>query len=267
MTLLHGPRVGPSGVRRAAAQSLLAALLLAACSDAPVLHIVPTNRVVLAEFFTWQRCSYCPYAARALDSLATEFADSVVVIAYHRRMAGDTLSPDYVETRCEYYYGSGGEPATVFDGGQVIRTSDPDQNHEVFRNQILAAKSARPGIQLELTGSTGTDSLTVTASVSGVDSTPAETLRLFIVVVEDSVPKDLLGASDSVFNNVMRAMLPGVDGAPVFVTRGDTVTVTERTGMAARWDRERLGIVAFVQRTSSHDVLQAARIGRLEQQE
>ncbi|MBM3315077.1 hypothetical protein FJY71_04445, partial [candidate division WOR-3 bacterium] len=58
--------------------------LKAGCSDAPLVPLVPTNRVVLAELFTWQRCVYCPYAAHTLDSLVREFADSVVVIAYHR---------------------------------------------------------------------------------------------------------------------------------------------------------------------------------------
>ncbi|MEO0078427.1 MAG: hypothetical protein ABIK86_05455, partial [candidate division WOR-3 bacterium] len=72
--------------------SFLGLVALTRCSSAPEVSIIPTNRVVLAELFTWQRCSYCPYAARTLDSLAREFADSVVVVAYHRRVAGDTLS-------------------------------------------------------------------------------------------------------------------------------------------------------------------------------
>ena len=252
---------------RAAVWLVLLGLAAAGCSDAPVLHLVPTNRVVLAELFTWQRCGYCPYAAHALESLAVEFADSVVVIAYHRRTAGDTLSPDYAETRCEYYYESGGEPATVFDGGPPTRTSDPAQDYEVFRNQILAAKSVWPKVQLELSGSVDSASLSVDVAVLGVDSTPAETLRLFVVLVEDSVRATLTGATDSVFNRVMRAMLPGVDGTPLLLAPGDTVSVTEHAGVHANWNRERLGVVAFVQEPASHEVLQAARLARLEQKE
>jgi hypothetical protein len=242
---------------------ILLGLAAAGCSDAPVRPLVPTNRVVLAELFSWQRCSYCPYAAHTLESLAVEFADSVVVIAYHRRMLGDSLSPDYVETRCEYYYESGGEPATVFDGGPPVRTSEPGQNYEVFRNQILAAKSVRPGVRVELAGYRDSTHVTVDVSVLGVDSTPGETLRLFVVLVEDSVRSDLVGATDSVFNRVMRAMLPGVEGRPVFLLTGDTVIATEQTTLDRRWRPEHLGIVAFVQEPASHTVLQAAGIRRL----
>jgi len=99
--------------------------------------------------------------------------------------------------------------------------------------------------------------------VLGVDSTPGETLRLFVVLVEDSVRSDLVGATDSVFNRVMRAMLPGVEGRPVFLLTGDTVIATEQTTLDRRWRPEHLGIVAFVQEPASHTVLQAAGIRRL----
>jgi thiol-disulfide isomerase/thioredoxin len=247
------------------AAGLALAGLAAGCSDAPEVTLIPTNRVVLAELFTWQRCSYCPYAAHALESLATEFDDSLVVIAYHRRMAGDTLSPAYVENRCEHYYTSGGEPATVFDGGSPVRTSGPEQNLEVFRNQILAARSVTPKVQLAVQATFDSMSGTVTTTVAGVDSTPGETLRFFVVVVEDSVSASLVGATDSLFDNVMRAMLPSHEGRPVLVGPRDSVVVTEGFTALPHWRPNKLGLVVFVQQPSTGRVLQAARIARLTQ--
>ncbi|MEO0081063.1 MAG: hypothetical protein ABIL25_02075 [candidate division WOR-3 bacterium] len=133
MTALHRP------VGRKLVFGLFLSFLC--CSDAPELEIIPTNRVVLAELFTWQRCVYCPYAAHTLESLATEFKDSVVVITHHRRVAGDTLSPDYVETRRALYYDTGGEPATVFDGGPVVRTQARSTTAKRFTTTSLQRKT------------------------------------------------------------------------------------------------------------------------------
>ena len=242
----------------------VAGLVLAlACSTAPEIAIVPTNRIVLAEFFTWARCEYCPYAARALDSVAHELGDSLAIVAYHRRVAGDTLSPECVETRRAYYYASGGEPATSFDGGGVVQTPGPDYNYETFRNSTLLAKNVPPKVQFELLGELDSTAGTVTVRVSGVDSTPSESLRLFIVLVEDSVRSYLPGAPDSLFNSVMRSMLPSVHGRSFRLLRGDTVEIEERFRPAAFWDQEMLGVVAFVQEPLSRRVLQAARLERI----
>ncbi len=238
--------------------SLCGLVALAGCSSAPELPLVPTSRVVLAEFFTWQRCSYCPYAAHTLDSLTREFDDSLVVVAYHRRVAGDTLSPNYVEARRAYYYDSGGEPATVFDGGPPVRTAGPEYNYPTFRSHILAARSVLPRVQLSLDGSLDSLAGTVRVSVSGVDSTPAETLQLFVVLVEDCVPSTLAGATDTLFDDVMRAMLPGPEGRPIELARRDTLRFEYQFAVLPGWNPGRLSAVAFVQQVSNRSVLQTA---------
>ncbi|MEO0079084.1 MAG: hypothetical protein ABIK44_00180 [candidate division WOR-3 bacterium] len=232
---------------------------LPGCSDAPLVPLVPTNRVVLAELFTWQRCVYCPYAAHTLESLARELRDSVVVIAYHRRIAGDTLSPEYVEARRRLYYETGGEPATVFDGGAVVRTPGPEHNYETFRNYILASRSVTPKAQLNVTAVLDSSGGLVTVDAGGVDSTPAESLRLFVVITEDSVRATLSGATDSVFNSVMRALLPGPNGRPIWLSRADTIRLEEQFVRAGFWNPRQLHAVVFVQEPRTRRVLQAAR--------
>lgn len=233
-------------------------LLVVGCSEAPFVPLVPTNRIVLAEFFTWQRCAYCPYAARALDSLVREFRDSVAVIAYHRQVAGDTLSPAYAEARRAFYYELGGEPATVFDGGEVVRTPNPQYNYQAFRNYILGAKGVLPQAQLELEAAVRADTATAVIRLFGVDATPAETLRLFVAITEDSVPATLAGATDSVFNSVMRALLPDTAGWQVWLVRGETLQKEQPFTLARFWRPDRLRVVAFIQQMSTRRVLQAA---------
>jgi len=244
--------------------SLGALAVLAGCSEAPVLVMKPTNRVVLAEFFTWMRCGYCPYAARALDSVAADFPDSMVVIAYHRRVAGDTLSPNYSETRMGVYYSSGGEPATTFDGGNVVRTSGPEYNYPTFHAMTVAARNVVPGVQLGVSAAVGDSVGTVTVWATGVSATPTDTFRLFVVLVEDSVHAYLSGAPDSVFRHVMRQMLPGIDGEPVNLAVGDTVVKEYDFRVQPSWNHPMLGVVAFVQDMSTHKVLQAACLSRIE---
>jgi thiol-disulfide isomerase/thioredoxin len=242
-----------------------AAAVLAGCSEAPVLEIRQTNRVVLAEYFTWMRCGYCPYASRALDSVAADFEDSLVVIAYHRRLAGDTLSPEYVENRKTFYYSTNGEPATVFDGGEVVWTPGPEYNYSTFHGKTVVARNVPPGAQLSMAATLFDSAGTITVSATGVSSTPTESLKLFVVIVEDSVRAYLPGAYDSVFRHVMRQMLPGEDGTPVRLAVGDTVVVERQFQFKPFWNRSMLGAVAFVQDMRTHGVLQAACLSRLEQ--
>ncbi|HTW92161.1 MAG TPA: Omp28-related outer membrane protein [bacterium] len=240
---------------------------LAGCSDAPIMQLRPTNRVVLAEIFTWMRCGYCPYAARALDSVAADFPDSMVVVAYHRRVAGDTLSPPYSETRMGVYYSSGGEPATSFDGGNVVRTSGPSDNYPTFHAMALAAKNVVPEAQLSVSATADDSSGTVTVRATGVTATPTDTLRLFVVLTEDSVRAYLSGETDSVFRHLMRQMLPGVDGDSVNLTAGDTVVKEYDFQVQPFWNRSRLGVVAFVQDIETREVLQTAYLNNIETKE
>lgn len=251
---------------RALALGLWGLAVLVGCSSAPEVPLVPTNRVVLAELFTWQRCGYCPCAARTLDSLAREFRDSVVVVAYHRRVAGDTLSPDYVETRRALYYDVGGEPATVFDGGPPVRTPGPELNYTTFRSYILTAKSVTPKAQLHVDAELDSAGGTITVTAGGVDSTPSESLRLFVVVTEDGIGPTQAGATDSVFNSVMRAMLPDVSGRAIQLLRADTATFEERFALPESWNPQRLSAVAVIQDMSTGKVMQTAFCRRFESQ-
>lgn len=255
---------------RAASLALAAwGLLLTAagCSDAPVLVIKPTNRVVLAELFTWMRCGYCPYAAHALDSVAADFPDSMVVIAYHRRVAGDTLSPAYSETRMGVYYSSGGEPATTFDGGNVVRTSGPEDDYPTFHAMTLAARNVVPEAQLGVSAQAGDSDGTVRVWATGVSGTPADTLRLFVVLTEDSVRAYLSGETDFLFRHVMRQMLPGVGGDSVDLSVGDTVVKEYDFQVRPSWNRSMLGVVVFVQDIQTHQVLQTSYLNRIEMKE
>lgn len=233
---------------------LFCSILLLSCSEAPKVEITPYNRVVLCEFFTHIRCTYCPYAAKVLDSLEKEFNDSIAIIAYHRRRLGDTLSPNYVEDRANFYYQDNIEPTTFFDGEGPVRTEDPTLNYQVFKGMIERKRGIKPKVQLYLQDSLFTNTLKLKATLIRVDTIKFDSLRLFFILTEDSVRCYLPGGSDSIFNKVARFIWPDANGIPISLNQ-DTIKREYILSWREIWDKERIQIVAFIQDKLSKEVL------------
>ncbi|MBN2464675.1 Omp28-related outer membrane protein, partial [candidate division WOR-3 bacterium] len=140
----------------------------------------------------------------------------------------------------------------------------PSYNYSTFHAMTSAARSVEPGAQLGVSAALSDSSGRVVVRATGVTSTPTDTLRLFVALLEDSVRAYLPGATDSVFRHVMRQMLPGVDGEPVVLAIGDTVTREYDFQVQSFWNRSMLGVVAFVQNDDTRGVLQAACLSRIE---
>jgi hypothetical protein len=234
---------------------LLAALI--ACSEAPYIKDEPKGRIVLAEYFTFARCAYCPGAEHALDSLSNEYGDSLAVIAYHRQILGDTLSPGYVSTR-EALYGVTTSPATVFDGvSGIIQTQDPSQNYSAFKDWIINRRSVAPSIEMDLETTISSFSVNLLLHIIAVDSIEAGDHRLFVVLYEDSVYFAQVGAPDSIFHYVVRKMVPDELGMPVDIAYPDSLLQEVDFDLSPDWNLEKLGVVAFIQDLETKNVLQA----------
>ncbi len=234
---------------------LLAALV--ACSEAPYIKDEPKGRIVLAEFFTFARCAYCPGAEHALDSLSNEYGDSLAVIAYHRRILGDTLSPEYCSAR-EILYGITTSPATVFGGvSGIIQTQDPSQNYLTFKGWIIRRRSVASNIEVELETTISSSSAHILLCIITVDSIEAGDNRLFVVLYEDSVYFAQVGAPDSIFRYVVRKMIPDEWGMPIDIAYPDSLLQEVDFDLSPGWNLEKLGIVAFIQDLETKNVLQA----------
>lgn len=226
------------------------------CSEAPKIEIRPFERIVLAELFTWARCPYCPYAAQALDSLAKEFQDSLVVIAYHRRVGGDTLSPQYVENRKSFYYESGGEPAVFFDGTGPIRTSDPAQNYVTYKSHIINHRNQKSSLYIRLEPQIQNNIGVIRTVIVPTDTIYPANLSLFFIVCEDSVKFFLPGAPDSIFNNVMRVMIPDENGIACTLALNDSLIKTVQLPLNQSWNKNKLTVISFVQNLTNKEILQ-----------
>ncbi|MEO0072175.1 MAG: Omp28-related outer membrane protein [candidate division WOR-3 bacterium] len=234
-------------------------ILFLSCSQAPINPFENTGRNVLAELFTWARCVYCPYAAQALDSLAKEYADSVIVIAYHRRISQDTLSPIYVENRREFYYNTGAEPVVFFDGNGPVRTENPSMNYNTYKGYIQLARSRPAPLKILLTTQVVNDSAVVNAKLIPTGLINSNNLRVLFVVTEDRIRFSLSGATDSIFNNVMRAMLPTETGISYIPQIGETTNFEIKFPIHPSWDRANLKVVVFVQNFNTKEIIQSAQ--------
>lgn len=230
-------------------------LVLLGCSEAPVIKNEPAGRIVLAEFFTFARCVYCPYAEDALDSLSKEFGDSLAIIAYHRRMLGDTLSPSYVAVR-ESLYSIQTSPIVVFDGLYKVQTENPDDNYPVFKNHIINRRTELTPLKMDCETSVSSSLVNVKIHIVTVDSIRG-TYHLFLILTEDSVYFKQAGAPDSIFFFVMRKMVPNENGIEINLNHPDSIVQELDFALNPAWQDDRLGIVAFVQDTTTKEILQA----------
>lgn len=236
---------------------LIGIFLLLSCSEAPIIEEKPTGRIVLAEFFTFARCSFCPEAEHTLDSLSREYEDSLAVIAYHRRVGGDTISPEYVSSR-EALYGITSSPATVFDGiSGIVQTENPEQNYSVFKGWIINNRNIAPKLRLHLEKNLVLDSVNLKLHIVSVDSIESSEYRVFFVLYEDSVYFAQIGAPDSTFYYVARKMIPDEQGILTDLFYPDSLVKEVDFNLQSNWNIEKLGIVAFVQNMDTKEVLQA----------
>lgn len=232
------------------------------CSEAPVVEEDPTGRIVLAELFTHAFCVNCPFSKRALDSLSKEYGDSLAVIAYHKRFFLDTLSPADVAVR-ESLYQVTVQPTVIFDGINTVLTEDPSQNYQVYRGWIVSERNRAPQLRLHLETSVSAPLLELTVYVTVIDSVQPGDYHVFYVVYEDSVQFSHPAATDSFFSFVVRKMIPDPYGSSIELEFPDSSVYTETVVLDDTWDTDKLGVVAFVQEMSSHDILQAVVVKRL----
>lgn len=235
---------------------LLTIALLLSCSEAPKIEAEPTPRVVLAELFTFARCTYCPFSEHALDSLAKEFGDSLAVIAYHRRVLGDTLSPEYVAVR-ESLYQIDVSPTVVFDGVHVVQTEDPSQNYSTYQNYIIQRRTIAPKLRLDLETTLISSSVNLKLHIVAIDYIENGDYHLFFVVYEDSVYFAQSGAPESTFSYVMRKMIPDAHGMSINLFYADSIFEEVNFNLQPNWDIEKLGIVAFIQDMETKEIMQA----------
>jgi thiol-disulfide isomerase/thioredoxin len=215
-------------------------------------------QTVLIEYFTAGWCVNCPAASAALDSLRTEYGlDSLAILEYHLSQ-NDPLGIPQADARKDFY-GISGIPASVFAGTEkeVGTTADI---YERYQQRLLQHWTRRSPVKLGLTGAISADTITSQVALIAVDSIPYDTLTLQFAVYEDSIYYKA-NNGETLHCFVVRSLLaPEVISARQSLTPNDTLNRTCTVPILAAWQKNQLGIVAFLQDPKSGAVVQAGQI-------
>ena len=249
-------------------QRLLALLLMlpiGLAHSAPVCDVESgPSRRVLIELFTSEGCSSCPPADKRLSQIPDDTlpADKAIALALHVDYW------DYIGWKDPYARSAFGErhhwlvhanhhftfytPHFFVSGTEV-----PDwRNDLVAEAERINRLPPRAGIRLRVAGSKPAVLNLDTVASSPDTSLP---LGLFIAVTEDRLASNVRQGENAGatlhHDHVVREWI-----GPLALTAGK-VKDHRALLLDSRWDRQQLGVVAFVQNVNSGEVLQALSAG------
>lgn len=226
---------------------LLIGLLFAACSKCPTLPVPEgdSNRIVLAELFSFVECTFCPNAEEAIHRLKSEYGDSLAVLVYHMRLLGDTLSPEDAQARA-HWYGVSAAPTSFFDGGsKFVGANTVEYAYNNYKDIIVTRRSIPSPLQMSMDLLSTPSDVQIDCEVVALDEASGD-LKLWSVIFENSV-----GLDDSKYDFVVR----WIEEKSLSFSGSDTFRTT--FAFLNPWQSGELGAVAFVQNDDTKEVLQA----------
>ncbi|MEP7219998.1 MAG: Omp28-related outer membrane protein, partial [Bacteroidota bacterium] len=220
-------------------------------------------RTILIEEFTSVTCVNCPQATESIDAIIKAQAGKVVSIRYHENIptAGDPWYAANVpqnQARKEFYSVIA-LPYGKLDGGAVSVLDKEDIN-----DRITERMTTQSPVKVEVTQARAEDKVTVTVKVTTGDiDLTGGTYKLHVAALEahihdETVKKISNNNGETNFSDVMRTLLPTTDGMDLTVGSNQNKTYTFTYTLGAGWQPDQMYSVAFVQNSSTAEVLQSA---------
>lgn len=209
---------------------------------------VPTDRNVLLEDFTGQRCPNCPFGADVINQLEEAYGERLIAVAIHsgplgfhgnstvKGLATDTGDDYYNHWNLEY------QPVGLINRGAATNYTDWVG---AVRQEI--EKTSDISMDLSATLNDATIDIAVTASV--ISDTYNGNLQVWVVedniVALQSMP-DYTNNKDYVHNHVFRATVNGEWGETVSISKNSPIAKTYSCPVNTEWEKGNLSVVAFV---------------------
>jgi len=219
-----------------------------------------SQRIVLAEMFTNTGCPPCAPADDTLDQIAEDLSARLAVIRYHTWWPSSS-DPFYQANTSENiarinYYGTNYTPRLMIDG-----TIDGQYFPSTWRNLIQQRFNVESPLEINLSGTVDTSSLSgsITAQIIATGSVTGTNLKIRYAIVESDIYYP--GPNGTLYHNqTFRDMFPDVNGVPITISLGDTITDTQSFSISDSWVIENCEIVVFVQDDPTRAILQGAKI-------
>lgn len=239
------------------------AVILLVATMLPFNNAESAQRVVVAEDFTATWCSWCPDAAKALDSLYRVASDSLVVIAYHPS-GSDPFQTSGSVARANYYHLMY-YPTVFFCGGDTnwpstMVGSFGSSTYDSCRIRFDSIKTIDSPLELSvdyLSYDDVTRSGQMTIGARNVSGAPVAG-RLHFLVLERGIPYYWQSMSELDF--LVRDMVPDGNGEEISVDPGDSLSVVRDYVIGPDWVFGSCMFVAFLQ-TPDRNIAQAAQSG------
>jgi len=220
-------------------------------------RIVERSKKVLLEHFTNAGDESSRIANEALNarmSNSQNFKD-IIDLQYHMGYPGNDpffdLNIVHLSSRATYY-GIGSVPYSIIDGGRG--GSDPDYvvsyASETLEQNVLtqaALDDNKFGIDLQL--NPDADAFYIDITVTALQNIPQSFMTLHTVIMENSVTGITGDNGETVFESVVKRMLPNSTGYAMEKawTAGEVVTISYTYNFEDVFDPDELRVVAFVQ--------------------
>lgn len=229
----------------------------------PVLTDAQAVRKVLVESFTNASCPPCAAQNPAFGALVESNGTNVVLLKYQTNWPGfdpmNQQNPTEVAARVSYY-GVTGVPNVRLDGVQNAGTSG-----SVTQAMITNRLGQTTPIELELDHelSANFDSIYITGRITNVGDVAFNpgnvVLHTAITEKQITFPSPPGTTNEFDFKSVTRKMVPGSAGAPISeIPAGESVEFSYAVALPGyTYNYSRIGVVAFLQRTTDRVVYQA----------
>lgn len=221
-----------------------------------------TQRIVLLEEATNASCPPCASNNPVLQSFYENHFGGVISVRYHAWWPG--VDPMYDANRDDnktriQFYGINGVPAYAMDG-HYYSDSFPFNGDEMTRQMYEHLTEPSP-VKIRVTADFDDAAVHVHVDIIALQDVAADNLKLRVAIIERRIDfgGPAGGNGESVFNDVMRKMLPNGAGTSVdAMTPGDSLAFDFTGQVQDDWIWEDLGVVAWLQSDNSKKVLQAA---------
>ena len=220
------------------------------------------ERILLFECFTNTSCGPCASQNPGLDALINANADRVAAIKYHMNWPGAN-DPMYVHNPEDNnarkgVYEVNSVPHTVVDGRRFADV--PGHLTQSMVNGYLAIESPYDmRLSYEIDNATNTVTVHVMGrALADIDGS----LKLYVGVIEKEIHYSSAPGSNGErdFYSVMKKLLPSATGTSLgTVAAGDYFAYNFSWEMANVYDVNQIDAIAWVQNTTSKEVMQACK--------
>ncbi len=229
------------------------------------------DKMALIEHFTNSNLAKSARADSILDAMIQVYGSNVVDLQYHTSSpAGDPFYEHNtsVPKARQLYYGLSSVPVAILDGSTDSRhLFDYDnQSRPLDKNAIIVESLENNIFDIRLEAFLNNNILHTEAQIWAKEDVPPTEMSVRIAVVERYIGDVVGNNGDTIFRNVVKAMLPGPGGK----TFGHAWTLGQDRRFEESWEVEnvydvnQLRVVAFIQNEQTKEVYQVAYLDSID---